>query len=162
IKIVTNNSYMRNFNFKNLAIVSVASLLGSISVAQAQKQVSIEGTSPLGPETQYRTWSVGLNAGVLNQSNIFGFNRDGFDKLEHNLGDSAYIKKQIFPAYGLNAQYMVGNVAGNNEDAPATAVAAFETKMPWSAALSGEWPMTDTNWRFFNSFINPYFAVGLG
>lgn len=153
---------MRNVNFKNLAIVSVASLLGSISVAQAQKQASIEGTSPLGPETQYRTWSVGLNAGVLNQSNIFGFNRDGFDKLEHNLGYSAYIKKQISPSFGLKAQYMGGKVAGKNEDATATAVAAFETKVPWSAALSGEWTMANSNWRFFNSFVKPYFAVGLG
>ncbi|HLT86349.1 MAG TPA: OmpA family protein [Sphingobacterium sp.] len=153
---------MKNFNLKNVAIVGMASLLGSISVAQAQKQGSIEGTTPLGSETQYRTWSVGLNAGVLNQSNIFGFNRDGFDKLEHNLGYSAYIKKQISPSFGLKAQYMGGKVAGKNEDATGTGIAAFETKTPWSAALSGEWTMANTNWRFFNSFIKPYFAVGLG
>src|SRR5690606_23409231 len=137
-QIIINSSYMWNFNLKNVAIAGMVSLLGSVSVAQAQKQASIEGTTPLGAETQYRTWSVGLNAGVLNQSNIFGFNRDGFDKLEHNLGYSAYIKKQISPSFGLKAQYMGGKIAGKNEDATGTAIAAFETKAPWSAALSGE------------------------
>ena len=153
---------MKNFNLKNLALVGVASVLGSISVAQAQKQGSIEGTTPLGSETQYRTWSVGLNAGLLNQSNIFGFNQDGFGKLEHNLGYSAYIKKQISPSFGLKAQYMGGKVGGKNTDATGLGLSSYETKTPWSAALSGEWTMANTNWRFFNSFIKPYVAVGIG
>lgn len=155
---------MKNFNLKNVAIASMVSLLGSISVAQAQKEGSIEGTTPLGPEMQYRTWSVGLNAGVLNQSNIFGFNRGGFDHIEHDLGYSAYIKKQLSPSFGLKAQYMGGKVKGSMEDPNNSSVIInqFETKMPWSAALSGEWTMANTNWRFFNSLIKPYFAIGLG
>src|SRR5690606_29072586 len=133
-------------------------------VAQAQKEGSIEGTTPLGPEMQYRTWSVGLNAGVLNQSNIFGFNRGGFDHIEHDLGYSAYIKKQLSPSFGLKAQYMGGKVKGSMEDPNNSSVIInqFETKMPWSAALSGEWTMANTNWRFFNSLIKPYAAIGLG
>lgn len=152
---------MRTFNLKNAAILGVAGLL-SISAAQAQKHASIEGTTPFGSTTQYRTWSVGLNAGLLNQSNIFGFNRDGFDKLEHNVGYSAYVKKQISPSFGLKAQYMGGKVAGKNEDALGADIASFEAKTPWSAALSGEWTLANTNWRFFNSFVKPYVAVGVG
>lgn len=153
---------MKHFNLKNAAILGMVSLLGSFSVAHAQNQTTIEGTTPFGPETQYRTWSVGVNAGLLNQSNIFGFNRDGFDKLEHNVGYSAYVKKQISPSFGLKAQYLGGKVAGRNEDASGTQIAEFETKMPWSAALSGEWTMANADWRFFNSIIKPYFAVGVG
>lgn len=153
---------MKHFNLKNAAILGMVSLLGSFSVAHAQNQTTIEGTTPFGPETQYRTWSVGVNAGLLNQSNIFGFNRDGFDKLEHNVGYSAYVKKQISPSFGLKAQYLGGKVAGRNEDASGTQIAEFETKIPWSAALSGEWTMANADWRFFNSIIKPYFAVGVG
>ena len=156
-----NTLNMTNFNLKNVAIAGMASLL-SISFAQAQKQGSIEGTTPFGSTTQYRTWSIGINAGLLNQSNIFGFNQDGFNKLEHNVGYSAYVKKQISPSFGLKAQYMGGKVAGKNEDATGTDIASFETKMPWSAAVSGEWTLANSNWRFFNSFVKPYVAVGLG
>lgn len=142
-----------------------AGMITTASFAQERNKTSIEGTSPLGSTSEYRTWSVGINAGLLNQSNIFGFNRDGFDKLNHNLGYSAYIKKQISPSFGLKAQYMGGKVGGVNENEisalPGT-VAEFETEMPWSAALSAEWTMANTNWRFFNSFIKPYVAVGLG
>lgn len=157
-----NYSFMKHFNLKNVAIVGMVSLLGSISAAHAQNHTTIEGTTPFGPETQYRTWSVGVNAGLLNQSNIFGFNRDGFDKLAHNVGYSAYVKKQLSPSFGLKAQYMGGKVAGKNENAVGTEIAEFETKMPWSAALSGEWTMANVDWRFFNSVIKPYFAVGVG
>ncbi|NGM62960.1 OmpA family protein [Sphingobacterium sp. SGG-5] len=135
------------------------------TTAFAQNTATIEGTTPLGSTGEYRTWSIGVNAGVLNQTNILGFNRAGFDKLDHNLGYSAYIKKQLSPSFGLKAQYLGGKVGGTNEaNASATpgTVAAFETNVPWSAALSGEWTLANTNWRFFNSFIKPYFAIGLG
>jgi len=154
---------MGNFNSKrNVAFLGLSFMIGSLTVAQAQNRTTIEGTTPLGPETQYRTWSIGFNAGLLNQSNIFGFNQDGFNKLEHNVGYSAYIKKQISPSFGIKAQYLGGKVGGINEDAITGEISAFETKMPWSGAISGEWTMANTNWRFFNSIIKPYAAIGIG
>src|SRR5690606_36199846 len=155
---------MKNLDLKKVAFVGIAAAISSVTASRAQinNPATIEGTSPLGPSSQYRTWSVGINAGVLNQSNIFGFNRDGFEKLEHNVGYSAYIKKQISPSFGIKAQYLGGKVAGTNEDADAGTISAFETTVPWSAALSGEWTMANTNWRFFNSIIKPYAAIGLG
>lgn len=154
---------MGNFNFKkNVALIGLTACMSGLSFAQAQNTTTIEGTKPLGSETQYRTWSIGINAGLLNQGNIFGFNQDGFSTLEHNVGYSAYIKKQLSPSFGIKAQYLGGKVAGVNPDADAGEVSAFETNVPWSAALSGEWTMANTNWRFFNSIIKPYAAVGLG
>lgn len=145
-------------NLKKASLFITAGLLASASFAQSTKEGSIEGTTPLGYTSEYRTWSVGINAGLLNQSNIFGFNRAGYDNLDHNLGYSAYIKKQISPSFGLKAQYMGGKVGGSNNDLNTS----FETETPWSAALSGEFTLANTNWRFFNSFVKPYFAVGLG
>src|SRR5690606_8359742 len=147
---------------RTLSILAVASLVSSATFAQDKS--TIDGTTPLGSIEAYRTWSLGINAGVLNQSNILGFNNAPFSKLEHNVGYSAYIKKQISPSFGLKAQYLGGKVSGINEvpGAATGSISSFETKTPWSAAFSGEWTMANTNWRFFNSFIKPYFAVGLG
>ncbi|WP_437921791.1 OmpA family protein [Sphingobacterium sp. LRF_L2] len=153
---------MVNFDLKKLFLLGAAGILAGTSFVHAQNYSTIEGTTPLGATSQYRTWSIGINAGLLNQGNIFGFNRDGFDKLEHNVGYSAYIKKQISPSFGIKAQYLGGKVAGTNEDALSGEVASFETNIPWSGALSGEWTMANSNWRFFNSVIKPYAAVGLG
>lgn len=143
--------------YKKVSLMIAAGLVSSASFAQVAHP-TIDGTTPFAPSTDYKTWSIGLNAGVLNQSNIFGFNRAGFDKLEHNLGYSAYIKKYISPSFGLKAQYLGGKVGGANE----TANTEFEAKMPWSAALSAEWTLANTNWRFVNSIIKPYFSVGVG
>lgn len=152
---------MKTTYLKKVSALASALLLSSLTFAQVNES-TVEGTSILGPEADYRTWSIGINAGVLNQSNIFGFNRAGFDKLSHNVGYSAYIKKQLSPTFGIKAQYMGGKVAGTNEVATTTEIADFETKMPWSAAISGEFTLANTNWRFFNSIIKPYFAVGIG
>ncbi|WGQ15986.1 OmpA family protein [Sphingobacterium faecium] len=145
-------------NLKKTGLLVAAGLLTSASFAQNAKVGSIEGTTPLGSSTEYRTWSIGLGAGVLNQTNIFGFNRKDYNDLDHNLGYSAYIKKQISPSFGFKASYLGGKVGGAYKDGSQS----FETKTPWSAALSGEWTMANSNWRFFNSFIKPYASLGLG
>jgi OOP family OmpA-OmpF porin len=148
---------MNTLYFKKASALAAAILISSATFAQTNT-ATVEGTSILGPTSQYRTWSIGVNAGLLNQSNIFGFNRAGYDKLNNNVGYSAYVKKQISPSFGIKAQYMGGKVGGVNEESGTE----FEAKMPWSAALSGEFTLANTNWRFFNSIIKPYFAVGLG
>lgn len=148
---------MNSKKYKKVSLMLAAGLLSTASFAQISHP-TIDGTTPFAPSTDYKTWSIGLNAGVLNQSNIFGFNRASFDKLNHNLGYSAYIKKYISPSFGLKAQYLGGKVGGTNE----TTNTEFEAKTPWSAALSAEWTLANTNWRFINSIIKPYFSVGLG
>lgn len=150
---------MKKSILRNATIVALGIMTTS---AFAQDKTTIQNTTPFGSVDQYRTWSVGVNAGLLNQSNIFGLNRKGFDKLDNNFGYSAYVKRQISPSFGLKVQYLGGKVGGINKKAAAGDVSQFETKMPWSAALSGEWTMANTNWRFFNSLIKPYVAVGIG
>lgn len=149
-------------SLQKLTLAIAAGLLSTASFAQIQNQPTLEGTTPFGATSDYRTWSFGVNAGVLNQTNVFGFNRAGFDKLKNNVGYSAYIKKQISPSFGLKAQYLGGKVGGINENALPGAISEFEAKTPWSAAISGEFILANTNWRFINSIIKPYAALGLG
>ncbi|WP_294350817.1 OmpA family protein [uncultured Sphingobacterium sp.] len=140
-----------------LALAS-AGLFANTANAQNAKASSIEGTTPFGPAKQYRTWSIGIGAGVTNQTNIAGFNRANYEDLAWNLGYSAYIKKQISPSFGIKANYFGGKTGGAFKDG----TQSFEAKTPWSAALSGEFQAANTNWRFFNSFIKPYASVGVG
>ena len=147
---------------KKVTLLIATGLISSASFAQLQNEPSIEGTKPFSPSSDYRVWSFGVNAGVLNQSNLFGFNRAGFDKLQSNFGYSAYIKRQISPSFGLKAQYLGGKVGGKNENALPGEIQEFEAKLPWSAAISGEFTLANTNWRFVNSIVKPYISLGLG
>lgn len=152
---------MKTTYFQKFSALAIALSLTTAAAAQTAAS-TVEGTTPLGPVTEYRTWSVGFGAGVLNQSNIFGFNRAGFEEMNHHVGYSAYVKNQLTPAFGLKLQYLGGKISGANPEAGASMVSEFETKTPWSAALSAEFTLGNTSWRFFNGIVKPYFAVGLG
>jgi len=149
-------------SFRLVALTITTGLMTTTAFSQVQNEPTIKDTKPFGSLEEYRTWSFGVNAGILNQTNIFGFNRDGFNKLKNNLGYSAYIKNQISPSFGLKAQYMGGKVAGINEHAAVGQTSEFETKTPWSLAVSGEVILANTNWRFINSIVKPYVSLGLG
>lgn len=140
-------------------MVIAAGLISSTSYGQSPNNSS---STPFAGSSAYKTWSVGVNAGLLNQTNLFHFNREGFDKMDNNVGYSVYIKKHISPSFGLKAQYLGGKVGGTNEIASSSQISKFETKTPWSAALSAEWTMANTDWMFLNNIIKPYAAIGLG
>ena len=100
------------------------------------------------PKSEYRTWSFGLNGGLLSQESKFGFNEGNLE-----LGYSAYLKKHLSPNFGFKLQYLGGKI---REESNATT--QFETKLPWSVALSGEYVS-----NLFNSnVVKPYVAAGLG
>lgn len=140
-------------------MVIAAGLISSTSYGQSSNNSS---STPFAGSSAYKTWSVGVNAGLLNQTNLFHFNREGFDKMDNNVGYSVYIKKHISPSFGLKAQYLGGKVGGTNKIASSSQISKFETKTPWSAALSAEWTMANTDWMFLNNIIKPYAAIGLG
>jgi len=146
--------------------VGLLALVGVLVAPQLMAQPYSANDVPfLAPASAYRTWSIGVNGGVLNQWNIVGLNRDGFDKVQHNIGYSAYIKRQFSPSFGLKAQYLGGKVGGIDESALSAmpdVAHEFETKAPWSAALSAEFTLANINWQFANSVIKPYVAVGAG
>ena len=140
----------------NKLCVVLFTLLTSSSVFAQENTSTIDGTTPLGPSSQYRTWSVGINAGLLSQTSKFGFDGGNLD-----LGYSAYIKKQFTPSFGIKAQYLGGKVAGIASSS-SVATGEIETKLPWSAALSGEFTVANVNWRLFNAKVKPYVAAGIG
>lgn len=143
-------------NRSHLTKLSILLLAISTSFSsKAQNTSTIDGTTPLGPNSQYRTWSVGVNAGLLSQANQFGFNGGNLD-----LGYSAYLKKHLTPNFGLKLQYLGGKVGGIANSVEMDS--EVETKLPWSIALSGEYTVANMNWRLFNAKVKPYVAAGIG
>lgn len=110
---------------------------------------------PFAPTENYRTWSIGVHGGLLSQANIFELGRE-FEELKYNAGYGVYIKKTIFPAFALQLDYVGGKVAGSLGENQ------FETKLPWSVALSTQFTLANINWRHQDAFLKPYLNLGMG
>lgn len=134
------------------------SSLALLAVAPAFAQTTTENdVKPFAPESEFRTWSIGVGAGVINQWNVMGF-RKHFDNVEQQLGYSFYIKKQILPGLGIQADYLGGKLKGSMDNSSDN----FSTSLPWSAALSANVTLANINWRHKQGVIKPYLTLGAG
>lgn len=143
------------FRLKKTGFTAIMTLIITSSVLA--QSTEIDDVKPFAPTTAYRTWSIGVGLGVINQWNGMGFNRV-FNSVEHQLGYHLYIKNQILPSLGIQAEYLGGKLEGsmkNNND-------NFSTSLPWSAALSANITLANINWRHREGLIKPYFTIGGG
>jgi len=145
---------IKNFKLKKTSLLGLTVLASMGAYGQTS---TVNEVKPFAPEQEYRTWSIGVGAGILNQWNVMGFRRE-FKSVESQLGYNFYIKRQITPAFGLRAEYLGGKVSGSMEDNGDN----FETKLPWSAALSGEITLANISWRHQQGVIKPYLTAGIG
>ncbi|MFC7525848.1 OmpA family protein [Parapedobacter sp. GCM10030251] len=139
---------------KSVSLATVSILTATQLIAQTP---TVNEVKPFAPETEYRTWSIGVHGGLLNQSNLIGLRRK-FDQVENNFGYGFYVKRQILPGFGIQAEYLGGKVSGSYERNDNS----FETKLPWSAALSAHITLANINWRHHQGLIKPYLNAGIG
>jgi len=146
----------------------LVALLGLSSQLFAQDSMPAS-TGRFSP-TQFRTWSVGVHGGVLSPNTIFnGKNRD-FQTANENIGYGGYIKKQILPALGIQADFLAGKVEGlraaNGVDAAGyntfSQNSAFKTNIQWSGALSAVWNVANISINHENGVLIPYLKGGAG
>ncbi|WP_134090781.1 OmpA family protein [Olivibacter sp. XZL3] len=138
---------------KTSSLIALACFAAAPAFAQTTE---VNDVKPFAPESEFRTWSIGVGAGVINQWNVMGFRRD-FRSVESQLGYNFYVKKQITPSFGLKAEYLGGKLNGSSE----ANADKFSTKLPWSAALSADITLANINWRQ-EGVIKPYVAIGVG
>src|SRR5690606_2947241 len=119
-----------------LAVTLVAAM-GYADVANAQEPAKV-----FGGRSQYRTWSIGLNAGALTPQTLLG-KRDQ-SKAEIDLGYGAYLKKQFSPAFSMQLDFLKGKLSGTNDESvdlfdngTYTAGQAFESDLTWQTGLTG-------------------------
>ncbi|ANI89264.1 hypothetical protein A9P82_08150 [Arachidicoccus ginsenosidimutans] len=157
-----------------LKTVFTTAALMAAGCATAQND-SIPRVTPFTGTADYRTWSIGVYGGGSWAFSPFG-NNDFKNYDFHNAGLTygAYIKKQIFHAFGLQLDFMRGQVKGSQKanqtsfrttpigDDVFAPVSKFKTDINWSASLSGVFTLGTINWLNKQATVIPYISAGGG
>ena len=148
-------------NFKKATMLLTGLMVGGKLFAQTPDSLNTsEYVKPFSPESAFRTWSIGVNAGLLTPFNVFGPNKSqDFTMPSSQLGYSAYIKKQFLPSLGVQLDYLGGKVSG---ESGAKTGKEFETKLNYAVSLSGNITLANISWRNQKNAIQPYFTAGWG
>ncbi len=108
---------MNYSTLKRSVVASLVILTGANALVNAQETPTPTSTAKVfGGRGQYRTWSLGLNAGVLSPIVILG-GRNDFSNWKANLGYGLSLRKQLGHAFGLEGNIFRGTVSGTNKDA---------------------------------------------
>jgi OOP family OmpA-OmpF porin len=116
----------------------------------------------------FRTWSIGLNGGMLTHYTPFNGSANGdFRTPQESWGYGGYIKKQILPGFGIQADFLAGKVKGfRSNDLPSPSAAqdnsSFETRIDWSAAVSANFTIANLSLNQKRNFLSPYVTAGAG
>jgi OOP family OmpA-OmpF porin len=151
-------------NSKITKSVLVLSLVG-LSTSLFAQDVNPDTTKRF-DKKNFRTWSIGLNGGMLTHYTPFNNRSNGdFSTPQESWGYGGYIKKQILPGFGIQADFLAGKVKGlraNNPDGTTQAGTSFTTRIDWSAAVSGNFTIANMSLNHKRSLISPYLTAGAG
>lgn len=146
---------MNYFTIKKVVALSLLSVLG-LTAANAQDATSAK---VFGGSSQYRTWSVGLNAGVLAPVLVIGGTND-FDNWDANLGYGATLRKQLGHAFGIEGAIQAGKLSGDNDVAQFDRL-SYKTNF-YSGALSGVVNVATADFLKRENAVNFTVKAGLG
>lgn len=155
-------------NLKKATLLLTGIMVGGKLFAQTPdtSAAAKDYVKPFSGGGQLRTWSIGVNGGVLTPFTIFGSNgKQDFTHPTEQVGYGAYIKKQILPSFGLQADFLRGKVKGTSSALNAlgeSTYSQYETNINWSASLSANITLANINWRHDKPFIQPYLTLGAG
>lgn len=149
---------------KGLAASFVA-LIGVTTLANAQDaSTSSSSAKVFGGRGQYRTWSLGVNGGVLSPFVAIGGSND-FTNFDVNLGYGISLRKQLGHAFGLEGNVFRGKVSGTNKDAPGGAVNGireFETELAYATDLRGVVNVATVDFLRRENSVNFFVTAGYG
>ncbi len=130
---------MNYSTFKKALVFSLVAALGLSEVSFAQDATS-SSAKVFGGSGQYRTWSLGVNAGVLSPAVALGGTND-FNKFNMELGYGLSLRKQLGHAFGLELSGVRGKLSGENDASKSYVApgsyASFETDIAYAVALAG-------------------------
>jgi OOP family OmpA-OmpF porin len=140
----------------------ILSMVGLSTSLFAQDMTS--DTTKRFDKKDFRTWSIGLNGGMLTHYTPFNGRTNGdFATPQESWGYGGYIKKQILPGFGIQADFLAGKVKGFASNSPGAAQnSGFETRIDWSAALSANFTIANLSLNQKRNFLSPYVTAGAG
>ncbi|MES2417828.1 MAG: OmpA family protein [Bacteroidota bacterium] len=157
---------MNYSTLKKGLVASMVVLMGATSLVSAQDAPAAPSSSAkvFGGRGQYRTWSLGINAGVTTPIVLLG-GRNDFTNWDVNLGYGVSLRKQLGHAFGLEANIMRGKISGSNKDAAngmQNGVSSFETKFQYAADLRGVVNVATVDFLRRENSVNFTLSAGYG
>ncbi|TKC00316.1 porin family protein [Pedobacter cryophilus] len=134
-----------------------AGLLLSAS-ANAQETTASAKAKTFGGRDQYRTFSIGVNAGALAPVVLTGGSND-FANWDVNLGYGVSLRKQLAHSFGLQGNLLFGKLSGNN-DVATNGFRSFDTKMAFGLDLRGVLSLGSVDFLKRENAVN--FSLNLG
>lgn len=127
---------MNYSTIRKIAFLTIFACLSLTSVMFGQENMSSTTTKTFGGRMQYRTWSLGINAGALTPVTILGGTKD-FKNADWNLGYGLTLRKQLGHSFGLEGSFLGGKLSGSNDVLVAGNNKAFESSLKWTTSLMG-------------------------
>ena len=93
---------------KNTFIKSTM-LIGLVGLSTSIFAQTTETSSRFGNQS-FRTWTVGAHAGMTSLNTPFNGKFKEYQTASEQLGYGAYIRKQVFPSMGIQAEFLRGKV----------------------------------------------------
>jgi len=146
-------------------ITLMLSIIGTAAQTFAQEAAPAEGSRF--STKNFRTWSLGVHGGVLTPYTVFRGASNDFDTPTENWGYGGYIKKQIIPSFGLQADFLAGKVEGLRASSlglanPLYEGSSFKSHIEWSAALTANLTLANLSINDENGYFSPYLKGGAG
>ncbi len=163
---------MNYSTLKKTVVLSIASLMG---VVAAHAQTSSDSTTTVAPGSakvfggrgQYKSFSIGVNAGVLSPTLFFGSN--DFTKNNLELGYGVSLRKQLAHSFGLQLNVMRGTISGDDSRNISGAVngtrdgfSAFKTDLAYYANLMGVVNVATIDYLRRKNAVNFFVTAGGG
>lgn len=156
---------MNYSTLKKGLLASLVAVMGVTSLASAQDAAAPSSSAKVfGGRGQYRTWSLGVNAGVTSPIVLLG-GRNDFTNWDINLGYGISLRKQLGHAFGLEANVMRGKISGSNKDATGGVqfgVKDFETQLQYAADLRGVINVATVDFLRRENSVNFTLSAGYG
>ena len=156
---------MNYSTLKKGVVASLVAVMGVTSLASAQDAPATTSSAKVfGGRAQYRTWSLGINGGVLAPVVVTGGTND-FTNWDVNLGYGISLRKQLGHAFGLEGNIFRGKLSGTNKDAPGgvkNGVREFETDIQYSADIRGVVNVATVDFLRRENSVNFFVTAGYG
>ncbi len=132
----------------------LVALLGLSSQLFAQETPTVSGRFG---KQNLRTWSIGAQAGIFSQNTILG---GGSVKAREfkSVGYGAFVKKQILPALGLQADFLRGEMKTLNT----TSTIEQKNSINWAGSLTAVLNIANFSLNTENAVLIPYVKAGAG
>lgn len=149
---------MNYSTIKKAVASTMIAALGFATVAEAQEPAKI-----FGGRSQYRTWSIGINAGALSPSLVIGGKNDQSHP-DINLGYGANIRKQFSPHFSVQADFLKGKLSGSNATSPINDAGSwgntFSTNIDWQTGLTGNLHIGTVDFLRRENVVGFYVSAG--